>query len=475
MKSKTLSVLSAFIIIFCFVCSFTVTAVDYYDIPNSYYRYPSEYVYGNARFWYPNLDAYYEFNETTPFYERKPATPYSERFCYFDSSLGDYVESSMAGMDYVYKIIHPAPDTSGTKFTSYFAGDGFYYPTYLLAADHTPKSGKIAEVTKYGDGTYFSVYSGNLYEKYSDALAGSTGNASYIMIYLDGKYYDYRYTPVYFAHGINEYYLSYAEAETNNSYADVLISATPTQGYYFNRASGRFYVSRQDAASGGRDKYVIEATSLAYSNGIFTDSGEYPSHYEDIYIPYNTSGSSDGSSAQKGDAYLYNNKSYAGWQSLADYINSQRDNSAVNINMNNQLTIPKSFFENIKLKKVNVTFINNNGSRFSINGSGITTPKAIDLTVTYSTSTIPAEAVSNYRTGAISSSQFIVGDGSSFGVSGTLNIGFSTARAGKQVKLYRYSPSSKTLSLVDTTTISSSGRAVFDLSSGGEFCAIIMK
>jgi hypothetical protein len=472
MKSKTLSVLLAFVIIFGFTCSFGVSADDRYDVPNSYYRYPSEYVYSNAWCWYPNLDAYYEFNDSRPIYERKPATPYSERFCYFDSYLGDYVESTMSGMDYVYKIIHPAPDTSGTKFTAYFAGDGYYYPTYQLANDHTPKNTKMAEVTKYGDGTYFSIYSGNLYEKYSDALAGSAGNASYIMILLDGKYYDYRYTPTYFAHGINEFYLSYEEAEDNNSYGNVEISATPTQGYYFNRASGRFYVSKQDAGSGGRDKYVIEASSLAYSNGIFPDTGEYPSHYEGIYNPY---GPSDEASAGKGDAYLYNNKSYAGWKSLADYINSQRDNSTVNINMNKQLTIPKSFFEEIKLKKVNVTFINANGSRFSINGADITSPRAIDLTVTYSTSTIPADLVNNYRSGAISSSQLIVGDGSAFGVSGTLNIGFSTSRANKKVKLYRYNSSSKTLSLVDTTTISSTGRAVFDLSSGGEFCAIIMR
>jgi hypothetical protein len=453
-----------------------VSAEYTYNIPNTYYRYPSEYVYSDAKFWYPNLDAYYEFNENPPYSERKPATPYSERFCYFDSSFGDYVESTQSRRDDVYKIIHPAPDTSGTKFIAYFAGDGFYFPTRQLAENHTTKNSKVAEVTKYGDGTYFSVYSGNLYDSYSDALSGSAGNASYIMIYLDGEYYDYRYTPVYYANGINEYYLSYEEADAHNSYGDVKISATPTQGYYFNRASGRFYVTKADAVSGGREKYVIEATSLAYSNGIFnyypTDSGEYPSHYQNLYNP---SGATDGASARKGDAYLYNNTTYAGWESLAGFINSQRDNSTVNINMNKQLTIPKSFFEDIKLKKVNVTFVNTNGSRFTINGSDITTPKAIDLTVTYSTSTIPSDVVNKYRTGAISSSQLIFGDGSSFGISGTLNIGFSTTRAGKRVKLYRYISSSKTLSLVDTTTISSSGRATFDLSSGGEFCAIIMK
>jgi hypothetical protein len=81
MKKRTLSAaLAAALVFSAAVPSVSVAAINGEAVPNAYYRYASDVVYGDGQFWYPNLEAYYQFNTTEPLYERKPSTAYSERF-----------------------------------------------------------------------------------------------------------------------------------------------------------------------------------------------------------------------------------------------------------------------------------------------------------------------------------------------------------------------------------------------------------
>jgi hypothetical protein len=490
-KRVTAALLTVLLICPCAVPTITAGAesVIYYDVtgnklqtgvPYSYFRYATDNVYGDGYYWYPNMDAYNQYNSgIPPFYTRKPTTAYSaDRFCYFDSSTGSYVEESQQNRDDVYYISKGYVDESGEKYTSYLAGDGFYYPTQELAKAHTSAKKTIGTITRYGEGTYFSIYTGSYYENYSNALSASAGNASYIMLLIDDVYYDYRYTPIYQNMTNHKYYLSREEAEAAYKGSKVTSSGTPTQGYYFNRATGRFYATKEAAAMGGFDKDVVAATSLAYSNGIFNyGSGEsiVPSYYEGLYNP-NYNGIGEEISAQNGDAHIAGNVSYAGWDAIMHYIENTREDAVISIDMNEQLTVPREFLSAVKGFKRTLVFINENGSRLTVKTEDIIRAKAVDIGITYGTTYVTASEIKKYSTDALSSSQFKIGDGNTFGFTGKLTIKFNKSRSGKTVRLYRSGGVNSNAYRVDTSVISSDGTCSFDyITAGGNYFAIIVK
>jgi hypothetical protein len=449
-------------------------------VPSAYYRYATETVYSDGYYWYPNLDAYNQFNSGFPaVISRKPTTAYSaDVYCYFDTTVGDYVEKSQQYRDDVYYISRGFLDETGPKYTSYLAGDGFYYPTMQLAKDHTSAKKTIGTITRYGEGTYYSIYSGSFYETYAEALSASAGNASYIMISIDDVYYDFRYTPIYMNATTHKYYLTKEDAEAAYKGSRITSSGTPTQGYYFSQATGRFYDTKEGAAQATSAKDVITATSLAYSNGIFTyytsQGTSVPYYYDGIYNPYYT-GSGEEASAQNGDAYIAGNVTYAGWDAIARYISNQQNDSTVNIDMNKQLTVPREFMSTIKGLRRTIVFMNDNGSRISVNGKDITKTKAIDLTVTYGTNNVTAAEIQKYGKGALSSSQFTFGDGTTLGFTGKLTIKFNTSRSGKTVKLYRYGGPNGLTESIDSSVIAKDGSCSFDyITAGGNYFAVIL-
>ncbi|MDR0974797.1 MAG: hypothetical protein LBL80_03785 [Ruminococcus sp.] len=470
MKKRTLSVALAAVTAFSLaVPAVVVNAADEDYIPSSGHRYASEFVYGDTIYFYPNLEAYYEFNSIPPLYTKAPQNAYSaDRFYYFDNTTGNYVESSQRDRAGVYRIIGSYISGSGSQYTSYRAGNGLYYPTLEMAQQHTGTGARVSTILRAGSGVYFSTYSGNYYSTYANALSGSAGNASYVMMLINGTYYDYISTPLFQNTITNKYYFTEAEAKAANPKGKIKTSSTPTQGYYFNRATGRFYILQADAVNATRNEEdVIAATSYAYG-------GSY--YYNGVYNPfYTTPTTPSTSNSNTTDAYLLNNKSYTGWTRLANYINGRRDGSDVSIDMNKQLTVPKTFFDDIKLKDVDVTFVNGNGSRLTINGADLTDTKAINVSVTYGSSNIPSSVINSYKDGALSASQMIIGDDSSFGVNSNLSVAFNKSRSGKTVRIYRYNRSSGKLSLVDSSVIGTDGRATFSISRGGDYCAIILK
>jgi hypothetical protein len=489
MKKRTLSVALATLSAFTLAApAITINAADSDYIPTSSRRYASEFVYSDAIYWYPNLEAYYQFNSFAPIITREPLVAYTpDRYNYFDNTTGSYVESSMDYLDGVYRISRTNVSNTANQYTSYRAGDGFYYPTLELANEHTDlRDDQVSTTLKQGSGMYFSIYTGNYYSTYSAALSGSNNNASYVMTKLNNSFYDYRYTPIYKNSLTNKYYTSQAAAQNAHKNGVVTSSATPTQGYYFNAATGRFYIYQAEALDATKNAAdVIPATSLAYSNGIYnyypTDSGQMPYYYDGAYNPYPTTtttpaaNTTTNNTVSSGAAYIDSNKAYIGWDDIASYVNSRSNGSSVTVNMNRQVIVPQTFFQDIEDKNVNVTFLNSNGSRFTVNGADIVNPKAINVEITYSVKNCPQSVINEYRSGAVSASQFEMGNGSTFGFDGTITIGFAASRAGNTVRLYLYNEDTEKLKLVDTTTIGSNGRTGFSIDRSGSYVAIILK
>jgi hypothetical protein len=477
MKKKLLSIILTAVLVFSLVVpSLSVAALNGEAIPKTQYRYVSDKVYGDVNYWYPNIDAYNQFNSSKPIYERAPTRAFTEdRFCYFDSENGTYVDKSQAYRLDVYEVKLRESKPTGRVYTAYLAGNGLYYPTESLALANTDTNKKdVSSVSKRGTGIYFALNTGSFYDTYAAALTATNGRPTYIMLEHDGKYYDYRYTPLYRNSATGKYYLSYQEAADANIKGKITYSATLTQGYYFNRATGHFYMTRDDAKKASRLVDVIAATSLPYSNGVYSaGEGDVPYYEDGVYNPYYTEG--DNSSVKNGDAYIYNNTSIAGWNSITTYVKNRGNGTAINVNMNKQRTIPKSFLEALKDKEITVVFINENGSRFSIKGTDITTPKAIDIGMSYGTNNIPASVLKTVRTGALSSSQFTLGDYSSYGLTGKITVAFNKERAGKKVNLYYFNPQTGKAVFIDSATIEDNGRASFRVTRSGDYVAVIMK
>jgi hypothetical protein len=294
------------------------------------------------------------------------------------------------------------------------------------------------------------------------------------MLEVDGTYYDYNYTPIFRNSANAKYYLSPEEAADANIKGKVLPGATSTQGYYFNRVTGHFYATRDAAVSASNINDVVRATSLYVSNGNTSGtSSDVPYYYDGVYNPTYTG--TDNASAKNGDAYVYNNVNYAGWSGIINYISKRAANSSININMNKQAVVPDYFIEYIKNKGVTVVFIHENGARITLKSSDINKVNTVNVGVTYSTSNIPADAVKSLRRGAISTSQFRLGDNSVYGFNASVTVTFNKDRAGKSVKLYYYNPTNGNTVYMDTATIAENGRAVFKVNRGGDFCAVIME
>ncbi|MDR0904011.1 MAG: hypothetical protein LBM59_05205 [Ruminococcus sp.] len=467
MKKRKLSIaLAALTALTLSIPAFAVNAADHDYIPRAALRYASDNIYGDALYWYPNLEAYYQFNTAAPAYISKPITPYSsDRFTYFDNTIGNYVDRDLRTEDGVYLVSRAVNTTNGNEYIAYQAGNGYYYPTEALAKTHTTNRETVNTVLRNGTGLYFSIRNGERYSTYAYAVSASGGNTSYVMTYINGQYYDYTYTPIYKNNTNNKYYLTSAEAAAAFKGATVSELATNTAGFYFNRATGRFYLTEELAiAATELQADVVRATSYAYGYGVYAP-----------VIPSTPSTGGSSASVSSGDAYLSSNTSYKGWTSLASYINGRAAGSDVRIEMNKQTSVPQSFFSSIRYKDVDVTFENDNGSRFTINGADITEPAALNVTVTYSTNTIPSTAISKYKDGALSASQMKIGDDVDFGLYSIVSVGFSAERAGKTVRLYYYNPQTGKLSISDSSVISTNGRATFSIRKGGNYCAIIMK
>jgi hypothetical protein len=479
MKKRTLSAaLAAALVFSAAVPSVSVAAMNGEAVPYTYYRYASDMVYGDGQFWYPNLEAYHQLNpKNDPVYAVKPSVPYSEKNCYFDSENGYYVDESQTFRLGVYKITRADSTESKREYTAFLAGDGYYYPSLQLARNNTAsnKTASINRVLRRGDGIYFSMVSGRFYTTNASALSASNGNARYIMLEVEGKHYDYRYTPVFRNSSNGKYYLSPEEAADANIKGKVLGSATSSQGYYFNRSSGRFYVYRDSAIAVSSINDVVKASSLAVSNGITSDvsNSEVPYYYDGVYNPSYTG--TDNASAKAGDAYVYNNVTYAGWSGIISYIERRASGSVININMNQQVYVPDYFIEYIKNRGVTIVFIHENGARITLKGSDINKVNNVHIGVTYSTGNIPANTVRSLGKGAVSTSQFRLGDNSVYGFNANITVTFNKERAGKSVKLYYYDPITGKTAYMDTSTIAENGRAIFEVNRGGDFCAVIME
>lgn len=324
-------------------------------------------------------------------------------------------------------------------------------------------SAKIASPAYSSSRHYFNPENGNYYTAdevanryyapYAVSVTGTSASGTENAIYRvksTGLYY-YTWSSAYAASGNDPDNITYI-----NSYTSL--------GNYFSRRTGGFYSTYAAAlsASGGNSAYVVTITATS------------DSYYDDPYYWYFMNSQGTNNSSNLGGASVkIGNKS--GWSNVRTSINKASSGATLNVSLNGETTIPEAILTALNGKNVTVNFTLKNGSVITINGRDIKTPKDINVNVIYNTRNISSNLVKKATSinKSVSTSQVSISS-NTFGGSASLTVKFNAKRAGYKAKIYRYNPSRNSLQLVDSSTISSSGKVKFDnLTQGGDFVIVI--
>lgn len=262
------------------------------------------------------------------------------------------------------------------------------------------------------------------------------------------------------ASAANVYGGGYTGTSKSSNYSSVNSSADG-KAIYFNSASGTYSTSSTSYS------YVVkEATSS-------TSNSDDP--YYSYFFNNGTTGNTTTTAAAAGSASIKGASKYAGWTNITSYItNKAKSGATYSINMNDETIVPSTVLAAAKAKNVTLTFINDNGSKVTVKPGKVTSD--LDVSVTYSVKDIKSSLVKKAKkvnAGTVSTAQVRIGEDGSIGGTATVNVKFSTKRAGCKVKAYRLSESG---SLVKTATgtINSSGRVNLNLTKGGSYLLVVI-
>lgn len=261
---------------------------------------------------------------------------------------------------------------------------------------------------------------------------------------------------------------AYSAANGNTDKITLVRDYTTLPNNYFSEVTGSFYNSYDDAlkASGN------DTTRVTVFNGASTSTDD--SNLDPYYLYWlnkqnGTTTSKDTSSATLGKK--------TGWAAIATQLNKASSGSSATVNMNDETTVPSSVLSAIKGKNVTVKFVQDNGASLTVNGKDIEDSKNVEINVTYNTKSVSKKLIQNAfkKNGAVSSAQISIDEGS-FGFDSDLTVKFNSKRAGYSAKIYRYNASRNSLQLVDTATVSNSGKTTFNnITKGGEFVIVLFE
>jgi hypothetical protein len=446
--------------------------------PSSDNRYASESVFSNGNYWYPNIEAYYEFNKAAPSKIKTPSVDYSSDFTYFDYREGVYKRNNSSDSPYIYKVSRVVKEEAGDGVAYRDGNKGLFYPTKSYAMQNGIDREDLREYPRRGNGNYFNKDTGRYYQTLANARA-ATNDADDVLLKSGNLWYDDNYTEIYKNSLYSKYYLSEAEAAAVNPNGKVIKSVTPTQGYYFNRATGTFSFYAELSADLTYESDVISATSFSISNGTYNTSYTgYP-----IYTPgtaastgVNTPAPATSESVYDvgSTAVLRSNVSYVGWSSIAGLVARASAGSNVTILTNQDTYVSSTFMKAVAGRDINIYLINPNGSQISF--SGLDVYSAIDMPISVSyTAQIPQFTYKNTisRAKADTGAAITIGTETDLGAVIKVNIRFDSDNEGDDVALYAYSSANNTVTLVESQTIGENGVTAFEIRKGGQFITAI--
>lgn len=351
--------------------------------------------------------------------------------------------------------------------------------------------------SSHTSGRFYSSYTGRWYSTYQAALNASNGNANYVTEIIGGTgttvpgtIYKYYYK------GVAYPTLDAAVAAGGTVGVDIYYSSVGSTGdktnyYYYN---GTYYGSLQAAINAGGTAVGVDisyvpygyyGTPYYYYNGYYYNGYYYNGYYYngsliDPYYSYrqilnsNKNTSTSTKEAEDGEPFMYGKKTKAGWDTIVKYINAASKGANLAVDMNGSYVIDKSVLKALDGKDVSVTFVLDNGVKWTINGKKVTDPQDITIYTEYNIQYIPENLVKKAASGAVSKTQ--IGVSTSFddlGTDANVTVKFSKKRSGCTAVVYRYDPDTNSLKGVSKAKVQSNGNCTFTVDAGGPYLIVL--
>ena len=381
-------------------------------------------------------------------------------------------------------------------------------------------------------GKYYSSYTGKYYSSYADAVKASGGNSAFVT-YV-GSYYNNGYTGYYYSSYTGKYYSTYSAAVNasngNTAYVTAVgslynNSSAPTNGsiykYYYNgvayptleaakNAGGTVGVDIYYSAYGNPDSTgyyyyyngtyygTLEAAKKAGGTALGTDITYVPyNYYGNAYTNYygyygnygyidpyyalrdqlknnQSSTSISNKTAEDGEPYIYGKKNRAGWSTVIKYINAASKGDNIKVDMNGATTISKDVLAALDGKNVSVTFVLDNGVKWTVNGKNVDTAQDMIIYTQYNIDFIPDKLVSKASKDAVAKAEIGVSNNyDSFGSEASVTVKFATKRSGCTAVVYRYDPDANSLKGIAKSKVQSDGSCTFSVTAGGPYLVVL--
>ncbi|MDD7280322.1 MAG: hypothetical protein PUH30_12480 [Oscillospiraceae bacterium] len=424
------------------------------------------------------------------YYSSRTGLYYSTYAAALSASNGDASKVTYMGGDYWY-------DWSG--YGKYYSSlTGKYYNNYSDAV--SASKGNSAYVTYAGgyynnyynySGYFYSSYTGKYYSSYAAAVTASNGNTAYVTavgnLYnsnstiVNGSIYKYYYNGVAYPTlqaakdaggtvGVDIYYSPYGKTDSTGYY------------YYYN---GTYYGTLEAAKRAGGTALGTDITYVPYNyyGNAYTNYYGYYSNYGYIDPYYalrdqlknnqnNTSVSNK--TAEDGEPYIYGKKNRAGWSTVIKYINAASKGDNIKVDMNGASTVSKDVLAALDGKNVSVTFVLDNGVKWTINGKNVDTAQDMIIYTQYNIDFIPAKLVSKASKDAVAKAQIGISNNyDSFGSEASVTVKFATKRSGCTAVVYRYDPDTNSLKGIAKSKVQSDGSCTFSVTAGGPYLVVL--
>lgn len=385
------------------------------------------------------------------------------------------------------------------NYYNYNYGSGYYYSSYTgktyssyeaaVAASNGNSSyvTYIAYNTGYGTGYYYSSYTGRTYSSYEAAVAASNGNSSFVT-YV-GSLYNGRYDGAagsiyrYYYNGVAYPSLDAAIAAGGTVGVDIYYSSTGSTGdtKYYYHYNGVYYGSLQAAIAAGGTALGVDISYVPYN--YFGKTNKYYDYgygyLTDPYLTYRRLFGSDSSSskaeeAEDGEPYIYGRKTKAGWKTINKYIEAASKGTNIKVDMNGAAVVDESVFEALDGRNVSVTFVLDNGVKWTVNGKNIDDPKDVNIYTEYDIDYVPASLVKKAASGAVAKAQVGISNSyDDFGTTASVTVKFNKKRADLTAVVYRYNPDSNSLKAVYKSKVQSDGTCTFTVDEGGPYLIVL--
>lgn len=163
------------------------------------------------------------------------------------------------------------------------------------------------------------------------------------------------------------------------------------------------------------------------------------------------------------------------WNSVNNSISTAPaagNDQNVNATVGSQFEVPADVLNNLAGKDTTLFLHTGSGIAFSLSGSDVKTGDA-SFKVTMTSGDVPEEAKQQVLTGAYASRSFGMSEKGDYSIPVSVHMNLGKENAGKQAFLYSYDEETGTMKLVGTFTVTEQGQAMFGISRGDEYIAVV--